>query len=270
MAGSRAGPLRSTSIHGWSGICSVVPLTARHASAALERELHELTDQAALADPGVTDQDDAARLRRPCRAQSLVQRRPLARATDERTEPVDPAPSKRAVVGHARAGGDAAPSVAAGLEDLLVELTRLDLRIYVQLVPEDADAEVILPERIPPAPQPGVDPDERAVDCLLQGIHGEEAHGRLRRRLGLPVRLLVCDQPCQSLDGALAHAFALRQEPFLERGLLRPETGEEVASIAGQGGHEIVGTATGEAALERDDVDVDPGGIERHRVAREA
>ena len=74
-------------------LLGLVAPARRDVAAALEDALHELADEAALADPGVADHGDATRLRGPRRAQRLLERLELAGATDKRDVVDRPPPS---------------------------------------------------------------------------------------------------------------------------------------------------------------------------------
>ena len=69
-------------------------------------------------------------------------------------------------------------------KQVLIEVLRLRLGRCPQLPLQHADAHLVLLERGPPTPLAGIEPHERAVRGLLQGIEPEQTHRRLDGALG--------------------------------------------------------------------------------------
>jgi hypothetical protein len=151
------------------------------------RQIHDLLDEPALADPRLAEQHHdptASFLRRRQLSAELSQlhvpageerRAPLARPPcgldTHRLAPLGPA---------SRRGGRRLA------QDLPVEALGLGVGLHAELAAQYLGAGLIVPERRPALTPPGVQTHQRAVDRLLEGIEGEETEGDLDRRVGRP------------------------------------------------------------------------------------
>ena len=120
-------------------------------------------------------------------------------------------------------------------KDLLIELFALRLRLDAELTLENADTDLVLAEGRRPPAQLDVEPHHRAMGRLLQGVEGEEPQPRLQRRLHRARGALVLEQLRQRLERDLAQTLALREEPLLERRLVKGEAFQELAAVEGGG-----------------------------------
>ena len=224
----------------------------------------QLLDQAALAHPRFPEDGDEAAALPGGPVERLAKLRRLGVPPDQRR--VGRAGLRH--LGHAR--GPARPRDARGrplLEDLLVELPRLGLRLHAQLAPQHAHAVLILAERGGALPELGVQAHERAVRRLLQRIEGEELAGRPDRGLEVLRLPLVREQPGQAVAGLLAQALARLAQPRLPRLLGDAHPGEQVAAVEGRGLRERLGRALIQEPGEGRHVQVDETGVDGHRVA---
>ena len=71
-------------------------------------------------------------------------------------------------------------------EDLLVDLARVGLGLDAELAPEDADAELVLPEGAPTSAELGVEAHQGPVDGFLERIEGDEPERGLERGFRQP------------------------------------------------------------------------------------
>jgi hypothetical protein len=118
----------------------------------------------------------------------------------------------------------------------------------------------LLERRAPPA-LAGVEPHERTVGGLLQGIEPEQPHRRLDRALGARSLGLMGQQSRQGLQGHLSQPLALGDEPLLEQRLVDAEPQKEVAPIQLGGLFQRLRSALGDAPFEGGHVDFDRRGI---------
>ena len=154
-------------------------------------------------------------------------------------------------------------------QDLLVQLGGFRLGRRAELALERVHAELVLAERGLPAPEPGIEAHDRAVDGLLQGVEREEAEAGLDGRLGGGGLLLMGEQAPQGLDGQLVQALPLGREPFLERALGQRQPGQEVAAVEAGDLLERLGAAIGDQPLEARHVHLDDRGVQGHARAVE-
>src|SRR5262245_6598931 len=109
-------------------------------------------------------------------------------------------------------------------------------------------------------------PHERAVHGLLEAIdHEELARCPESRREGAGLALMR-ESLRQRLQRQLAQALSLVHQPRLERLLVDTESIEEVAAIKKRSFRQRLRRLAGEPGECRD-VELDRGGIERHRFA---
>ena len=71
-------------------------------------------------------------------------------------------------------------------EDFLVDRARVGLGLDAELAPEDAHAELVLPEGAPTSAELGVEAHQRSVDRFLERIEGDEPERGLQRGLRQP------------------------------------------------------------------------------------
>ena len=116
-------------------------------------------------------------------------------------------------------------------KQFLIELPRLRLGLGPQLPLQHADAHLVLLERGSPPPLAGIEPHERAVHRLLQGIQPEQPHRRLNRALRARGLALLGQQPRQGLQRHLPQPLPLGDEPLLEQRLVHGEAQQQVPAV---------------------------------------
>jgi len=231
--------------------------------ATLGRFGTQFGDQTALADARLADERHDAALPAPRAVHGLLESRHRHAATDQRRVPrrILRAPRRRHAL-RARAGRTLP-------EQFLVEPSRRVLGHRPQLSLERVDADLVLTASRARPPQARIEPHERAVDRLLQGVEGEEAERSLDRRLRRPRGALVGEQPPERVERHLSQPLALEEQPLLEGRLPHARPGEEVALVEGRRAREIVGAARGRSPLELRDVDIDRRRLDGDCVALE-
>ena len=175
--------------------------------------------------------------------------------------------------GRARRGGRHSPgrgrSRRGSLENVTVERLRLGFGLGLQLVLERGDAELELAERRSAPTELRVEPHQGPVNRLLQRVQAHQPKRRLNGRLERARVALVGEQSRERLQGELAQAHALRDQPFLEWRFLQCEAFEEVARMESSGPFQCGRATVGHALLELVHVHADRGRIERHRLGLE-
>ena len=146
------------------------------------------------------------------------------------------------------------------------ELLGLDLRRKPELGGEHITACLILLERQRPFTLAIIEPHERPVGGLPQGIEREQPPGRGNRRLAIPDRLVV-EQFGEPLAGALVEALALITQPVLEGRVVDADTVEEISSVELSCPFERRGRPVVDQPLELGHVHVECVGIEQHGIA---
>ena len=148
-------------------------------------------------------------------------------------------------------------------EQFLIELPRLRLGLCPQLPLQRADAHLVLLERGSPPPLADIEPHERAVHGLLQGIQPEQPHRRLNGVLRGRGLALLGQQPRQGLQRHLPQPLPLGDEPLLEQRLVHREAQQQVPAVQLGRLLQRLGSPLGHPLFERHHVDLHPEGIQR-------
>ena len=141
--------------------------------------------------------------------------------------------------------------------------------VRAELPLQRVHAKLVLAQRGLPAPEPRIEPHDRAVDGLLQRVQREETQTGLHGRLGGAGLLLMDEQAAQALDGQLVQALPLGREPLLERALGQRQPGQQVAPIEAGDLLERGGAAVGDQPLELRHVHIHDRGVQGHARAIE-
>jgi hypothetical protein len=171
-----------------------------------------------------------------------------------------------ALAGRARRHG-AVGTGGPRAQDLLVQLDGLRLGRCAELPLQGIHAELVLAQPGLPAPEPDIEPHDRAVDGLLQRVQREQAEPGLEGRLGRAGRLLMDEQTAQALKGQLVQALPLEGEPLLERGLGQRQVRQQVTPVEPDDLLERGGAAVGDQPLEARHVHVHDRRVEGHARA---
>src|SRR5499427_1962601 len=169
---------------------------------------------------------------------------------------------------HGRAGGLGRGRSAP--QDLLVELARLGFWLDAELPSKRVNTALILPEGSVTPAVAHVEPHQGAVDRLLERIQRQQAESRRDGSAGLFRLCLVGEQFGQGLEGELTQPLPLRDQPLLERRLGDPQAFQQVPAIQVDRLLEGFGIGPAGKPLEREDVDVERGSVQRHGVLVEA
>ena len=152
-------------------------------------------------------------------------------------------------------------------QDGPVEPLGFGLGLDPELPGQRGDAELVLPERLRPATQPGMEAHQDAVRRLPERIEREQPGGHLDLALRRAGPAGLVHQLTEGPECQLPQSLALGDEPLFEGRLAHVEPLEKVAGVQGSCPGELLGRGARHQALERDDVHLDQRRVERDRVA---
>src|SRR6266545_3790570 len=113
---------------------------------------------------------------------------------------------------------------AAG-NDLAIDAPRLFGWVHPELLTQDVHARLVLAQRVPEAPLPGVQTHERPVSLLSQRVERQEPDGKLNGRFWRARLGLMGHETGQDVDGSLPKACPFTTKPLLEGLLFDVEIG---------------------------------------------
>src|SRR5262249_17101972 len=155
---------------------------------------------------------------------------------------------------------------AAG-DHLAIGAPRLFGWVYPELATQDVHARLILAQRVPEAPLPGVETHQRPVGLLSQRVEHQEPGGSLDRRFRRSRIGLMWHQPGKYVDGSFPQACPFTPKPLLEGVLADIEAIQQISDVEGSGLLEGFWTLERGQPFELGDVDVDRRPIESDSIA---
>ena len=145
-----------------------------------------------------------------------------------------------------------------------MQLARLGLGLGVELPLQRVHAELVLAHGGVPAPEPGVQAHDGAMDGLLQRIEREEPEAGLDPRLGDAGLLVMGQQVPEPLEGQLVQALPLGRQPLLEGPFGQRQPGQQLTAIEPGDLLERGRPAVGDQRLELRHVHVHDGRVQGH------
>src|SRR5437016_5852807 len=228
---------------------------------------NELANEAALADPGLSDHGDNATGTGRRSVELRIQPFQIRRASDQ---PGLGADGRGCVVGarYLQCGRRLdRRSLWTLTQDLLIENLRFRFGLDAELPAQHADAVLILAQRRPSPAGLRVESHERSLHRLLQRIQGQEPERGLNRWLCRPCFPLMHEELCETLDRQFTQALALREQPLFEGWFAQREAAQEIALIERCRSLDRVWRSLDHRRLEGRGVDIDRRRVQRDRGA---
>ena len=145
---------------------------------------------------------------------------------------------------------------AAG-NDLAIDAPRLFGWVHPELLTQDVHACLVLAQRVPEAPLPGVQTHQRPVSLLSQRVERQEPDGKLNGRFRRARLGLMGHQPGEHVDGTFPKACPFTTKPLLEGLLADIETIQQISDVEGSGLLEVPRSVSRGQPFKLGDVDVD-------------